>query len=214
MPRPSLPKQDRAIATRQRLLLATIDSLAELGWAATTFDVVAQRAGVSRGAAQHHFPARIDLVTAAVDEICAHRMLELLDDIHTRPPGIADSPIRTAIVRLIEAFASPLFKAALQVWTAAVADADLHARATSLEKRIGQAAHAAAVSALRVNPADPTAHLLVQTTLDLARGLALADLLKDDSARRLHIAHEWARIVDSALRDSIVRDYAAALTEY
>lgn len=58
------PKQDRSRATRRRLLEATIDCLVESGWAATTVSVVAERAGVSRGATQHHFPTREDLITA------------------------------------------------------------------------------------------------------------------------------------------------------
>ena len=61
------PKQDRSRATRRRLLEATIDCLAELGWGATTVGVVAERAGVSRGATQHHFPTREDLITAAIN---------------------------------------------------------------------------------------------------------------------------------------------------
>ncbi|MFF2768616.1 TetR family transcriptional regulator, partial [Streptomyces bacillaris] len=52
------PKQDRSRATRQRLLEAAVACLAEHGWAGSTVSVVAERAGVSRGAAQHHFPTR------------------------------------------------------------------------------------------------------------------------------------------------------------
>ena len=52
------PKQDRSRATRQRLLEAAVACLAERGWAGSTVAVVAERAGVSRGAAQHHHPAR------------------------------------------------------------------------------------------------------------------------------------------------------------
>jgi AcrR family transcriptional regulator len=63
------PQQDRSRATRQRLLEAAIECLAEVGWAGSTVAVVAERAGVSRGAAQHHFPTREDLFAAAVDYV-------------------------------------------------------------------------------------------------------------------------------------------------
>src|SRR5262245_52761513 len=63
------PQQQRSRATRQALLDAAIASLAELGWNGTTVAVVAERAGVSRGAAQHHFPTRESLFTAAIDEL-------------------------------------------------------------------------------------------------------------------------------------------------
>jgi hypothetical protein len=39
----------------------------------------------------------------------------------------------------------------------------------------------------------------VQATLDLARGLGLADLLSDDSARREQVVRQWAATLDAAL---------------
>jgi hypothetical protein len=41
----------------------------------------------------------------------------------------------------------------------------------------------------------------VQATLDLARGLALANQLTDDSARRARIVRQWARMLDRVLRE-------------
>jgi hypothetical protein len=39
----------------------------------------------------------------------------------------------------------------------------------------------------------------VQATLDLVRGLGLADLLTDDSARRTRLLNQWAVTLDRAL---------------
>lgn len=72
-----VPKQDRSRATRQRLLEAAVACLAEHGWAGSTVSVVAERAGVSRGAAQHHFPTREDLFTAAVEYVAEERSTAL-----------------------------------------------------------------------------------------------------------------------------------------
>ena len=52
---------------------AGIACLAELGYAASTVAVVAERAGVSRGAAQHHFPTREALFTAALEHVTRER---------------------------------------------------------------------------------------------------------------------------------------------
>ncbi|MFD8817668.1 TetR/AcrR family transcriptional regulator, partial [Streptomyces sp. NPDC059627] len=71
------PKQDRSRATRQRLLEAAVACLAEHGWTGSTVAVVAERAGVSRGAAQHHFPTREDLFTAAVEYVAEERSTAL-----------------------------------------------------------------------------------------------------------------------------------------
>lgn len=70
-PKPSqAPKmQQRAIATRQRFLEATLQSLAEKGYAATTTQEVCRRLNVSRGTLLHHFPTREELIIEAVEYI-------------------------------------------------------------------------------------------------------------------------------------------------
>ena len=73
-PEQRAPKQDRSRITRERLLGASIDLLASQGWAATTVGAVAAAAGVSRGAAQHHFPTREDLITAALTHMIEQRI--------------------------------------------------------------------------------------------------------------------------------------------
>lgn len=191
------PQQDRSRATRQRLLEATIDCLADSGWAATTVGVVAARAGVSRGAAQHHFPTREDLITAALEYMFDTRMQMAREESVDLPVGAG----RTAAVveRLVDYYTGTLFKAALQVWTAAASDAALRERVLPLEDRFGRTAHRMAVDQLGVDGSDPAVRALVQATLDLARGLGLADVLRDDSARRAEIVRQWAASLDAQL---------------
>jgi AcrR family transcriptional regulator len=197
------PKQDRSRATRQRLLEATIEALAETGWATATVAVVAERAGVSRGAAQHHFPTREDLITAALEYMFDTRMAQSkAEALGLR--RIAEGIGRTEAVvsSLVESYTSPLFKAALQVWTHAAADPALRARIVPMEARFGRVSHHMAVQALGVDDSDPVAHHLVQASLDLARGLGLADVLIDDSARRSQIVAQWAATLHAALEAS------------
>lgn len=188
------PKQERSRATQQRLLESAIDCLAEYGWSATTVTAIAEHAGVSRGAAQHHFPTREDLIIAAL-EFISERRIALVRD-------ATDGPRRTeaVITAMVELFTGRLFKAALQAWTAAAADESLKQRIRPLEAKFGRAAHRLTVQLLGVDDTDPAAHRLVQATLDLARGLGLADLLTDDSARREQIVRQWAATLEAALR--------------
>jgi AcrR family transcriptional regulator len=197
------PKQDRSRATRLRLLEATIDCLATQGWGATTVSVVAERAGVSRGAAQHHFPTREDLITAALDFMFDGRMAEIREEAVGLPVG----PGRTEAVvsRMVEYFTGPLFRAALQVWTAAAADDALRQRVVPLEAKFGRVAHRVTVELLGADDTDPVAHRLVQATLDLARGLGLADVLTDDSVRRSHIIRQWSATLDAVLGQPAAR---------
>ncbi|WP_051182643.1 TetR/AcrR family transcriptional regulator [Nocardia vinacea] len=197
---PNEPKQDRSRATRQRLLEATIDCLAEMGWAAATVSVVAERAGVSRGAAQHHFPTREDLITAALEYMFDTRTQQAKGEAKT-VAALADGVERTeaVVAGLVESYTSPLFKAALQVWTHAAADPALRERIVPLEAKFGRISHRRAVEALGVDDGDPVTHHLVQATLDMARGLGLADVLTDDSARRKQIVSQWAATLHAAL---------------
>ena len=191
------PKQDRSRATRQRLLESTIDCLATVGWTVTTVAVTAERAGVSRGAAQHHFPTREDLITAALDYMFDSRIAEL----RAQASGLPDGPGRTelVVIRMTDCFTGPLFKASLQVWTAAAADEALKRRIVPLEARFGRVAHQLTIELLGADDSDPVTHRLVQATLDLARGLGLAHVLTDDSARRASIVRQWAATLDAAV---------------
>ncbi|MFD0689246.1 TetR/AcrR family transcriptional regulator [Actinomadura fibrosa] len=191
------PRQDRSRATRRRLLEAAVDCLASVGWAGTTVAVVAERAGVSRGAAQHHFRTREELVTAAVEYGSAVRiaqMRERLDAPSDRRPSTLE------VVRLLgEMYTSPLFRAALQLWVAASSDEQLRAQVLPLEARVGREAHRLTVEALGADESIPGVRETVQATLDLVRGLGLAALLTDDSARRARLLAEWAKTLDKAL---------------
>ena len=193
------PKQDRSRATRLRLLEATIDCLAESGWSATTVADVAERAGVSRGAAQHHFPVREDLITAALEFMFDSRMANAMAAAKSAGAN-ASRKTETVVSELVEYFTGPMFKAALQVWTAAAADPALKERIVPLEAKFGRTAHRLTIDALGVDDTDPATHQLVQATLDLARGLGLADVLTDDSARRKKIVRRWAATLDTALK--------------
>ncbi|WP_035795053.1 TetR/AcrR family transcriptional regulator [Kitasatospora mediocidica] len=198
------PQQDRSRATRRRLLEAAVECLAELGWNGSTVTVVAERAGVTRGAAQHHFPTREDLFTAAVEHVTVERLAAVRADTGELPPP---GPARTeAVVDLIvRLYTGPLFRAALQLWVAAATEEPLRERIVALENRVGRESHRAAVEFLGADESSPGVRESVQSTLDLARGLGLANLLTDDGARRAGVVRQWARLLDSALQQSAER---------
>ncbi len=190
------PQQDRSRATRARLLEAAITCLAELGWSASTVAVVAEHAGVSRGAAQHHFPTREALFTAALEQMTRERGEQLRREVAERPA--LDT---AAIVTLVfDLFTGTLFRAALMLWVAAASEPQLRDQIVPLEARIGREIHHVVVDLLGMDEQVPGVRETVQATLDLARGLGLANLLTDDSARRAGIARQWAAMLDAGLR--------------
>lgn len=194
------PKQDRSRATRMRVLEAAVACLAEHGWSGSTVAVVCARAGVSRGAAQHHFPTREELFTAAIAHVAEQWLAAVRDRARSLPPA---GPDRThAVVDLLVAVhTGPLFRAALHLWTATTEQERLRPGVAALEARIGREAHRLAVECLGADESRPGVRETVQATLDMARGLGLANLLSDDSARRAGIVRQWAAVLDQVLRD-------------
>ena len=191
------PQQDRSRATRQALLTAAVECLAEYGWAASTVSVVAARAGVSRGAAQHHFPTREALMTAAIEYVTEVRDVEIRRELAAGPPGALD--VEAALEIIVGWFTGHFFRAALEVWVAALADPVLHELVIPLEARTGRQAHRGAVELLGADESVEGVRELVQATLDMARGLGLANLMTDDSARRKRILRQWARVLEAQL---------------
>ncbi|MFI6103700.1 TetR/AcrR family transcriptional regulator [Streptomyces sp. NPDC051310] len=185
------PKQDRSRATRQRLLEAAVACLAERGWAGSTVSVVAERAGVSRGAAQHHFPTREDLFTAAVEYVAEERSQALR--------ALPVQSRAAVVAALVDLYTGPLFRAALHLWVAASDEEQLRPRVTELEARVGRETHRIAVELLGADESRPGVRETVQGLLDMARGLGLANLLTDDRTRRDRVVAQWAALLDEAL---------------
>lgn len=185
---------------RARLMEATVDLLVERGFSGTSTTLVSERAGVSRGAQLHHFPTKNDLVVAAVEHLTEVRATELAAAARDLPTGTRRT---RAVVRMLgEHFASPVFAAALELWVAARTDATLLAAVAPLEQRVGRETHRMTVDLLGADESRVGVRELVQATLDLVRGLGLADTITDDTRRRERILDRWAITLDSALREA------------
>lgn len=182
---------------RQRLLEATVDCLVENGWSATSTTLVSERAGVSRGAQLHHFPTKQNLVFAAVEHLTELRSSELTAAASQLPGGRERT--RAVLEMLADHFTSPVFTAALELWVAARTDPRLHAEVVPLEQRVGRDVHRLTVELLGVDEKKPGARELVQATLDLVRGLGLANTISDDHVRRRKILDRWAVVLEEEL---------------
>lgn len=182
---------------RQRLLDASVECLVEHGFAGTSTTLVSERAGVSRGAQLHHFPTKNDLVVAAVEHLTVARGAELQRASALLPQGAKRT--RAVLEMLGDHFVSPVFIAALELWVAARTDPQLHAAVSPLEQRVGRETHKLTVELLGADESRPGVRELVQATLDLVRGLGLADTIGDDRARRSRILQQWAKVLDAEL---------------
>ena len=64
--RPRKTQQERSAGTTESLLGATIDLLHDQGFHRMSTSAIAERAGVSRGALNHHFSSKEEIVVAAI----------------------------------------------------------------------------------------------------------------------------------------------------
>jgi AcrR family transcriptional regulator len=193
------PRQERSRATRQRLLEATVACLVEHGWSGATTTVIAERAGVSRGAQLHHYPTRASLVLAAVTHLADKRGQELRAD-SERLTADGQERVGKVIDLLATAFTGPLFVAALEVWMAARTDPELRERLIPVEARVGREMHRLTVEMLGADENRPGVREAVQVTLDLLRGLGVVNLLNDDTQRRNQLLSTWKQQLTTILR--------------
>lgn len=202
----STPRQDRATATRARLIEAAYACLLEGGYSATTVGAVQQRAGVARGTLLHHFPTRATLMAAVVDDIAERRVQVLSSDTTdttdttgTTGTGGGWDEVVDLVWRDLQ---SPAFSAALELWVASRTDPDLRAALAPVQQRVFTAARRAIIA--RVGADDPRVPTLAQFTIDLLTGTALSRVV-DPDAEVTVVVQRWKQTLTTlsgGVRDS------------
>lgn len=118
-------QEDRTASTQRALLRATIDCLVDYGYSGTTTRLVADRAGVSRGAQTHHYPTKRDLVVAAVEQLFDDQARGFTDAFEQVPA--ADRTFERTIDALWEIATGPAYAAVLELVVASRTDDELRA---------------------------------------------------------------------------------------
>jgi AcrR family transcriptional regulator len=173
--------------TRQRVLDAAIVCVVRDGYAAASTVRIAEAAGVSRGALVHHFQSRDELVAAAVEHLAQRRGVELA--LRGRDLPVGPGRVAAALDLLWDSFSGDLFKATLELWTAARTDSGLRARVDEAERRIGRGqiqlfAELLGLDSTRRRDFEER----VQFAVGVMRGLAVLDSFHTDAQAR---ARQW-----------------------
>jgi AcrR family transcriptional regulator len=106
------------------LLDATIECLAQEGYARTTTRRIAERAGVTPGALQHHFAGKAQLLGETMRHVMASFAQRMLAQ--GEPPGMDERERNELLLdRMWELHNGSLFQAALELLVAARTDAEL-----------------------------------------------------------------------------------------
>jgi AcrR family transcriptional regulator len=172
---------ERSASTRQALLDATIACLVEDGYASTTTTRVCERAGLSRGAHLHHFQTRQVLLAAAMEHLAERRGERLLEAAERLPPG--PGRLAEALDLLWEGYASPLYQAALDLWTHARTDPELRERLAPVERDLDRQTLRLSRTLFGELAEQPGFDRLIEMAAATMRGLALLDTLHPGGGR-------------------------------
>lgn len=173
-------QEERAARTRARVLDATVASLIEDGYAATSTNAVQKRAGVSRGALMHHFPSKMDLLLDAVAHLAVQRGRWLAEQAAALPAGTDRQA--AGIELLWRTMTGPLFAAATELWIAARTDEELRGALLASERRLGDAARVFLADVLGAeDPEDPGFRRALDFVLQVFRGASLTAVLRTDA---------------------------------
>jgi AcrR family transcriptional regulator len=174
--------------TRHRVLDAAIVCVVRDGYAAASTVRIAEAAGVSRGALMHHFQSREALIAAAVEHLAQRRGVDLGRRGQDLPAGAGRAA--AALDLLWDSFSGDLFKATLELWTAARTDPSLRAHVDKAERRIGRGQIELFGELFGPDSTGrPDFEERVQFAVGAMRGLAVLDSFHTDSQAR---ARQWA----------------------
>lgn len=191
-PRGHRTQAQRREQTRTALLDATVDCLVELGYARTSMQEICSRAGVSKGAAQHHFTDKAELMAAAVEHLTTQRMAALADSLGKLPRGVDAIP--AAIDLLWAGYSGALATAATELWIAARTDPALRAAIRPVDRALGRTALRSFQAAMAEDLPSDEIETLYWLTVNVSRGLALDAELGGAPARRKQLLDEWKRV--------------------
>jgi AcrR family transcriptional regulator len=181
-----LTQQERSAATRQALLDATIESLIELGYERSTTTEISDRAGLSRGAHQHHFQTRAALLAAAVESLAQRATEDLRRAVERLPQG--ERRPSAALDMVWRLFSGPLFQVVLELSVHARTDPELRAALDPIEAMVGRVStpwmRLAFGSGAEDEGVDETIAVIVATV----RGLAVMPLLEP----RRRVNERWS----------------------
>ncbi|RMF22582.1 MAG: TetR/AcrR family transcriptional regulator [Deltaproteobacteria bacterium] len=104
---------ERSAATREKVITAATECIAELGYAAATMTRIAERAGVSWGAMQHQFGDK-DAIIDAVVERSLEGFVASMRGLRRAEPILEDR-VRAFTERAWQNFQGPGFKAVLNI---------------------------------------------------------------------------------------------------
>ena len=206
-------QQLKSARARDSMCKATIQLLAELGYAETTIAGLAQNAGFSKGAVQYHFPTKEELIAATVE----HLLMRTVSSASQSYESV-DSALLNAWQRLVNTSA---YRALLEVLNAARIDrklrlrisAELVAWGKNLDKQ-SLTIYQSANEQLPAHEGDTEVVMLLNMTRSFMRGLLTQEQYGVSPEETLTYVAKWVELIAPMLklRSTRISDGVKAVT--
>jgi AcrR family transcriptional regulator len=188
-------QQRKSLATRNAVLDAALACLSEAGYAGCSLQVVADRAGISRGAMLHHYASKLDLMEAVVEYAFYRRMAEFLARI--RALTEAERAERNAGVEIsYESCLTPEYRAYLELHLASRTDPELRDCFLDRARRYDRVWRDEVEKVFPEWVGDPRLDLMTDFVWSMVEGYALNADIWNDAAR----GHALLRFAADTLR--------------
>ncbi|MFB9262350.1 TetR/AcrR family transcriptional regulator [Bradyrhizobium erythrophlei] len=197
-----LGKQEaKSLKAKDAICRAAISCLVEFGYAETSITRVAERASLSKGALQHHFPTKEELIAAVVETLLARPLARA----HTVRPesGRADTEIIAARLRSgwTDFVNTGSYRALLEILVAARTDGGLRNRIDPILQTWNRAHDAQTRESYEAaSGEDDDVELLMVMHRALLRGLVVQDRYVSDPSFNARVVERWISIVAPMLR--------------
>ncbi|WP_118135611.1 TetR/AcrR family transcriptional regulator [Oceanicella sp. SM1341] len=203
MPATRRTQSQRSAETRRLLHEATIASLMELGYANTSTQGIAERAGVSRGAQTHHYPGKIDLITAATEA-----MFEgFAEDVERLAARVRAGEIGLeSFVDLLwqEMLNGNWFYSSLEIIVAARGDAELRARLAPLILDLhGRFEAAWEATFISREEGGVSARVALNLVMNVFRGMAVQAVLRKETHYYAEMLQTLKQILAAHVRPAV-----------
>lgn len=192
-------QESKSTRMRERICRAVADCLVQDGYAATSIGRVAAQAGVSKGALQHHFPCREDMMATTAEWLLGNARFIHLSN--TRGPRTERSIERELLRTWDKGANTAEFRALLEILVRMRTDVDLRARlAPRLRAWQEQSVELTRAGYEAVSGDDDDVAILMAMNVCMIRGLVIQQQYSDDPEFVDRIVRRWIGLVSPLLR--------------
>lgn len=188
-------QQAKSQRARQAICEATIESLVEVGYAETSLNRVAAAAGFSKGALQHHFPNKEDLIAATVDELLTRTTRQTSKKTKV---GSVEDQLMISWKRYIN---TPAYRALIEILGAARTDKALQLRISqdllTWGQKLDEQTHDSYVA---VSGDEAEAVMLLNMTRSFMRGLLIQERYGASQEQTSQYVAKWIELIAPLLK--------------